>query len=229
MTTPVSAATLPTTPLQTKTGDSTSSDPAASSGLASDFQTFLKMLTAQARFQDPLQPIDSTEYAAQLAQFSMVEQQVKTNGFLSGLEAQFGASNLAALSGWIGMDVRAPGPFNFDGAPIDLTFQTKPGANSAALVVRAADGSEVQRIEIPRDATQVTWAGVSETGKPLPNGKYDFEVESFTDGQPVGTSPTEISGRVDEARVRDDGIALILDSGQEILSSSVSSIARPES
>lgn len=72
------------------TATAATADKSSASGLASDFETFLKMLTAQARYQDPLEPIDLTEYASQLAQFSMVEQQVKTNDMLSALSGQFG-------------------------------------------------------------------------------------------------------------------------------------------
>ena len=57
----------------------------AAAVLSSDFETFLQMLTAQARYQDPLEPIDSSEYASQLAQFSMVEQQVLSNDLLTSL------------------------------------------------------------------------------------------------------------------------------------------------
>ena len=55
-------------------GNSGADTGSALSAVTSDFETFLNMLTAQAKDQDPLEPIDSTEYAAQLAQFSMVEQ-----------------------------------------------------------------------------------------------------------------------------------------------------------
>ena len=56
------------------------------SALSADFETFIKMLTTQAKYQDPLEPLDSSEYAAQLAQFSMVEQQVLSNDLLKWLE-----------------------------------------------------------------------------------------------------------------------------------------------
>ena len=69
----------------------------ASTVLSSDFETFLKMLTAQAQYQDPLEPIDSSEYAAQLAQFSMVEQQVLANDRLSELTAQMSIANMTQL------------------------------------------------------------------------------------------------------------------------------------
>ena len=48
-------------------------------GISSDFNTFLRMLTVQMQNQDPLNPIDSADYAVQLATFSGVEQQVRTN------------------------------------------------------------------------------------------------------------------------------------------------------
>ena len=82
----------------------------AGAALVSDFETFLQMLTAQARYQDPLEPLDSSQYASQLAQFSMVEQQVLTNDTLVQLTGQTGAANLAALAGWVGMEARAVMP-----------------------------------------------------------------------------------------------------------------------
>ena len=60
-------------------------NPPARSALASDFDTFLRMLTTQMQNQDPLNPIDSTDYATQLATFSGVEQQVRTNSLLADL------------------------------------------------------------------------------------------------------------------------------------------------
>lgn len=54
----------------------------ASASLSSDFEVFLQMLTAQMKYQDPLNPVDSTDYATQLATFSGVEQAVLTNDLL---------------------------------------------------------------------------------------------------------------------------------------------------
>ena len=69
-----------TTPL---TIDST--DQAPQTHAESDFQTFLELLTAQMRHQDPLEPLDSTQFVAQLAAFSSVEQQIETNSKLDEL------------------------------------------------------------------------------------------------------------------------------------------------
>ena len=63
----------------------TATQPAASNNsvISSDFKTFLNMLTVQMKNQDPLDPIKSEDYAVQLATFSGVEQQVKTNDLIS--------------------------------------------------------------------------------------------------------------------------------------------------
>ncbi|MEO1532985.1 MAG: flagellar hook capping FlgD N-terminal domain-containing protein, partial [Pseudomonadota bacterium] len=74
---------------------------------ASDFESFLTLLTAQLQNQDPLQPIDSTEFVAQLASFSTVEQLIGTNERLDALTQDVAAGDLAALAGWIGQEASA--------------------------------------------------------------------------------------------------------------------------
>lgn len=204
------------------------SGPAASkpkaSAPTSDFDTFLKMLTAQARNQDPLEPIDSTEYAAQLAQFSMVEQQVQTNDTLTALVERMSATSMASLAGWVGMEARAATPVAFDGAPITVSPDPAPLADRAVLVVRDAAGREVQRADIPTVAGPIQWAGVGDDGNPVANGVYNFAVESYRDGQLVLTEPAEVYGRIVEAQMQDGETVLILQGGLAILSASVTAL-----
>ncbi|MDQ2079424.1 flagellar hook assembly protein FlgD [Xanthobacteraceae bacterium Astr-EGSB] len=67
-----------------------------------DYDTFLKLLIAQMRNQDPTNPTDTTEYMSQLAQFSQVEQAVKTN---SKLDSLLSASALEQADGLIGRNL----------------------------------------------------------------------------------------------------------------------------
>lgn len=200
---------------------------ASAQGLSSDFETFLKMLTAQARYQDPLEPIDSTEYAAQLAQFSMVEQQVQTNEKLASLVAQLGSANMATLSGWIGQEVRSQGAALFDGSPITLAYSPAKGADQVALVVSDDEGREVQRLPLPLSGGEVKWSGMDEKGVPLPAGTYSFDILSMTRGETIGRTPASFYGGVAEVQLREGKTVLILDSGQEILAASVDAIRRP--
>jgi flagellar basal-body rod modification protein FlgD len=197
------------------------SDP---SGLASDFKTFLKMLTAQARYQDPLDPVDSTQYASQLAQFSMVEQQVKTNDALALMFGQMSNSNMAALASWVGMEIRAGAPAYFDGTPIAVSPNPALAADRVELVVLDETGKEVQRAETPASSQPIEWAGVDDDGAPFSSGVYSFRVESYNGQNLILSEPAEIYGKVTEAQIRDGQVTLILEGGQAILSSLVTGL-----
>jgi len=124
---------------------STSTTPTNQGVISSDFETFLKMLTAQMENQDPLDPMDSADYATQLATFSGVEQQVLTNDLLQVLSGQFAVSGMAQMASWVGKEARAPVAGYFDGAPITVAPNPASIADRVELVVRDADGTEVQR------------------------------------------------------------------------------------
>lgn len=195
-----------------------------SSGLTSDFNTFLKMLTAQARYQDPLEPVDSTEFASQLAQFSMVEQQVKTNDALAAMFGQMSSANMASLASWVGMEARAVTPAYFDGTPVTISANPASVSDRVDLVVSDADGNEVQRTNIASSAEPIEWAGVDEHGDPFAEGVYSFTVESYTGDDLVLSEPAEVYGKVTEAQVQNGQIILILKGGQAVLSSAVTGL-----
>lgn len=198
-----------------------------STGLSSDFETFLKMLTAQARYQDPLEPIDSTEYAAQLAQFSMVEQQVKTNDTLTSLISSLGGNQFSAMSNWVGMDARAAMPAYFEGNPVTLYPNPAAVSDKVELVISDSAGKEVQRISLPVSADPYTWDGTDDAGSTLPNGTYSFQIESQKDGEVILSDPAQVYANVQEAQLQNGEVVLIMEGGQAILASSVTSLRDP--
>ena len=111
------------------------SAPRKSAAISSDFETFLKMLTVQMQNQDPLNPIDSTDYAVQLATFSGVEQQVRTNQILSDLSELLGGSGLGQAAQWIGKDVLAVTPASFAGDPLTIEIPAERRAEPLAPIV----------------------------------------------------------------------------------------------
>lgn len=168
--------------------------------ISSDFNTFLTMLTTQLKNQDPLNPMDNSEYAVQLATFSGVEQQVKTNTLLESLGAQLGLSGLTAYAGWVGKDARADMPVWYSGKPVTLAAEPAPKADKAELVVTDATGAVVARQPVPLDAKTVTWTGLDSQGVARPTGRYTFALESFTKGARIATAPAEAYVRVIEVR-----------------------------
>ncbi len=196
--------------------------------ISSDFETFLKMLTVQMENQDPLNPIEASDYSVQLATFSGVEQQVRTNALLESLVGSFGAMGMSQLAGWVGMEARAAASAEFGGAPLTIFPKAAPaGAESAILVVRDATGNVVQRVDIAPDSGPITWAGVNEHGIPFAPGRYSFHVENFSGKTSLGTEQAEIYARITEARSQGTQTMLILAGGAEVEAGAVTALREP--
>lgn len=195
--------------------------------VSSDFETFLRMLTTQMQNQDPLNPLSATDFAVQLATFSGVEQQVRTNELLKGLGAQLGLMGLAQAASWVGMEVRAEAPGHLDGGPVQLSLAPAPGADRAVLIARNAFGIEVDRREVPLAGGPYSWEGLGPDGMPLPAGLYSFTLESLADGVPQPGSRVEVIARVEEARMAGGEVRLLLAGGAEIPAGAVSALRPP--
>ncbi len=197
------------------------------SGLSSDFETFLLMLTTQMQNQDPLNPIESQDFAVQLATFSGVEQQVRTNELLESLSGGLGLTGLSQLAGWVGMEARVTAPAVFDGSPIELVPDADPGSDSAELVVLNAYGQEISRQQVSVVAGQMEWAGVADNGAPLEPGEYSFQIASYSQGELTSVRDVPHYARIDEARQGLDGIELVTDGGIIVPSAEVTALRAP--
>lgn len=196
----------------------------AGRSLSSDFDTFIRMLTTQAKYQNPLEPLDSSEYAAQLAQFSMVEQQTKTNDTLTALVAQLGATDMAKLSSWVGMEARAIAPGHFSGEPVTISPAPLVAADKAYLVVRNDDGDIVERYEVPVSAEPLTWTGLKDDGTPQDSGLYSFAIQSYKADELLLEEAAAVYHPVREAQIENGEVILILEGGQAILASMVTGV-----
>ena len=111
-------------------------------GIADNFDTFLQLLTTQLKNQNPLDPLDTNAFTQQLVQFSSVEQQLKTNDFLSALvQANTNSVQTNAVN-YIGKTVTAEGTRSelVDGKAV-WNFSLEDAAN----VNRQHQGCERQR------------------------------------------------------------------------------------
>lgn len=197
------------------------------SALSPDFETFLRMLTTQMQNQDPLNPIDSADYAVQLATFSGVEQQMKTNQLIEGLSSQFGAMGMAQLAGWVGMEARTTQPVWFGGSPVTLQITPDTGSDRAVMVVKDSTGTEVSRQDVTATTGEIEWAGTRDDGTPLPSGQYSFVLESYRGATPSATTAVPAYGRITEARAGETGAVLVLEGGAEVPSAEISALRAP--
>ncbi len=168
--------------------------------LADDFSQFLTLLTTQLQNQDPLAPMDSTEFTNQLVQFSQVEQQINSNAKLDSLlQIQLASISSVAL-GYVGMDVSyLSAEMNYDGAqPVTVNYALGEGAAVAKMNVYNEKKELVYSIEAPKSVGQnkIVWDGTTSNGTKAEPGTYTVSLDAVNAaGKPIETS-TVVSGRV---------------------------------
>ena len=193
--------------------------------ISSDFDTFLKMLTTQIKNEDPTNPMDSSDFAVQLATFSGVEQQVRTNDLLGNLGTQFGVMGMSQLGVWVGQEARASGPVWLSSEPVTVTYESAAGADRAVLAVRDDKGTLVGREDVGLGKGPYDWQGMDLQGNPLPNGKYTLTLESYSGDKQLGDpSAVQAYSKILEARSGASGTMLVLEGGIEVDATKVTAL-----
>lgn len=193
--------------------------------ITSDFQTFLRMLTTQLQNQNPLEPMEASDFAVQLATFSGVEQQVRTNELLAQLATRQG---LAEMASWVGRDALSAAPVLLDGEPKRLVPPEIPGADRAELVLTDPLGREVGRFPVDPRASEILFEAPIEGDGALPRGMYQIAMEGFRAGQSLGAFPVLGYARIEEARNEMGEVLLVLEGGHIIPSNQVIGLRMPE-
>ncbi|MDZ4760453.1 MAG: flagellar hook capping FlgD N-terminal domain-containing protein [Alphaproteobacteria bacterium] len=147
--------------------------------LATNFDTFLTILTAQIQNQDPLEPLDSSQFTEQLVQFSGVEQQIRANTQLETLISATRSSAGASLSGYLGQQAEiSTAGAQFSGAPVNWRYTLPSDAALATVTVTDARGAVVfsQAGEKKAGGHEFTWSGEVFGGAAAPAGAYFINV-----------------------------------------------------
>jgi len=223
---PSASAATPAT--ETETAAAETSSPVGNALIDSDFETFLLMLTTQLQNQDPLNPMESQEFAVQLATFSGVEQQVRSNDLLESIQSQLNQMSMTQLAGWVGMEARVNAPAWFDGGPITLMPEPAPAADRAELVVYNEANTEVGRYPVTPSSDPIAWYGMQQTGEPYPQGLYSFKLESYIGSELLSAKEVEVYTEIVEARNEDGATMLVLEGGTSISSDEIMALRRPE-
>lgn len=156
-------------------------------GLEGDFSFFLKMLTTQLQNQDPTEPMDVTQMTQQIAQYSGVEQQVKTNTTLEKLIASNNQSQLATAVSYIGKEIETSGSTGMlayaqNGSQVgsaQFSYTLPSNVSSVNVEVLNAEGEVVYSGAGPTTAGEntINWNGLATDGKTaLEAGKYTIRV-----------------------------------------------------
>lgn len=152
--------------------------------LAQNYDTFLVLLTAQLQNQDPLAPMDSTQFTQQLVQFSQVEQQIRTNEQLESLVSHYQAASAGAAISYLGRDALIENATtSLAGGQASWGYSLDSAAASVTLTVRDARGRAVFETTGERgEGSHVfNWNGKDASGNQLADGAYSLVVTARDD------------------------------------------------
>lgn len=168
--------------------------------IAGNFDTFLQILTTQLKNQNPLDPLDTNQFTAQLVQFSGVEQQLKTNSYLEALINVNASSSGTQAMNLIGKQVTADTVASElrDGKATWI-LDSSEKASMAKIQIKDASGNVVYAAERSLDAGENTfvWDGKGTDGTTLPDGVYSIAVSATNVAGGTVSVTSQMSGKVD--------------------------------
>ncbi len=168
---------------------------------------FLTMMMAQIQYQDPLNPMDSTDYSTQLAQFSSLEQLMDLNDTMESLKTSFDKGNESDVVSLVGKKVTG----NVDTIEVSdgKAFGGAYNLNSHANVmisISDSNGKEVRTLfpgQQDPGNYNIKWDGKDSSGNKVKDGAYKFTIMANT-GYGFEKVPTSVTGTVDSI-VYNDG------------------------
>ncbi|WP_068088580.1 flagellar hook assembly protein FlgD [Polycladidibacter stylochi] len=167
--------------------------------IAASYDLFMNMLTTQVQNQDPLKPMDATQFTNQLVQYTMVEQQISSNKNLDKLLVQMKTQSASQFVNYVGKEVTALGdtmPKGSDG--ITWGYETALSGDALAEVYDSK-GALISRqtIALKTGKGSYKWPGTNDGGAAVADGNYTIKITQTTgDGKKV-VIPTQIKGVVD--------------------------------
>jgi flagellar basal-body rod modification protein FlgD len=151
----------------------------ASSRLASNFDTFLTLLTTQLKHQDPLSPMDSNQFTQQLVQFSQVEQQISSNQNLERLISLTKSQTAVSAVSYLGKTLTmTDGTGVLTNGSANWAYTIANGAATANLIVTDAKGKTVYAApaQTAEGLHSFQWDGKTNAGKAVADGAYTLRV-----------------------------------------------------
>ena len=177
-----------------QTTTQTSATSSATQQFGREFNNFIKLLTAQVQNQDPLSPMDSTQFVDQLATFSSLEQQVQTNSSLGSIASLIGDLHTMFASEWLGETVTVESSWvPYSGSEIRYLTNTPTDADNAYLTVRNSNGELIWSEKLDMENGVHTWNGQTNSGETITTDEvYEFNIDFYRGTEYIGLGAPQI-------------------------------------
>lgn len=202
----------------------------AKSSLASDFDAFLLLLTTQLQHQDPLSPVEPTEFTNQLVAFAGVEQQINTNENLEALVTLQNASVASSMVGFIGTEIEAAtNLLPLQNGAAEFKYLLGDTAKATSIVITDSNGKVAYTEQGEKTAGEhiFEWDGTDQDGVQLLDDVYTVSVTALGFEDESITSSVVTKGRVTGVEMI-DGLATLDMGGVYVGLDAVVSINEPD-
>jgi flagellar basal-body rod modification protein FlgD len=189
----------------------------STSALGRNFNSFVNILAAQIRNQDPLAPMDTHQFTNQLVQFTQVEEMMALKESFGAISAQMSEANLMSAGQLVGKDITFKSPtVRLENGSADIFFSASPGVASVTATIKRNDGSVVRSLRSAASGGEgrLNWDGLDDRGRGLAEGAYNVEIQGRdTSGNPVAVTANARAKVTSVSRSGDGAISLSTSAG----------------
>lgn len=176
-------------------------------------EEFLTLMTAQLKNQDPMKPLEGTEFISQLATFGTVSGVQEMRDSMELLASSLRSSQTLNGSTMLGRDVlvEADSLTHTQGGTVSGELEVPAGTTSLQIRITDSTGAVVREMTLDTAAgtRAFTWDGLRTGGTPAESDTYDIEAVATVGGQ-SGSLPLMLSGRVSSISLDASGTHLTL-------------------
>lgn len=197
-----------------------------------DKEDFLTLLVVQLQNQDPLNPMDDTQFTSQLAEFSSLEQLTNINKGVESLNGGSERTDMVTAVNFIGKQVRATGDVvgkTNDGVSTLYFELEEPIAHGFINIFDTAGGivNTIRLNAMQEGSYEITWNGEDYDGNEAPNGVYQVAMACEDhNGQPVLVD-TDVSGTVVGIQKENGEFYMRLADGRMVDFTSIKEVVNP--
>jgi flagellar basal-body rod modification protein FlgD len=216
---------LLTNPTNATAANANATSPAVSQAASLGQDEFMKMLIAQLQNQDPMNPMDSKDFTAQLAQFSSLQQLTNLNSTMSSLPTYLQSVSNAQISNLIGYQAQAKGNIvNVSGSSTNISFSLPQDIKSGSIKIYDQNGAltdTVQLGNLKAGINTVAW-----DSSKVASGQYTYQIGAVDKNSNTVNASTLISGIIAGVSFNNNQAYLTIN-GQSVAFSDIVSITYP--